>query len=104
VLNALHEVEDAADAYSADQQQRQWLTDTVAQNREALALARQRYESGVSDFLNVLDAQRTLQQNQLTLLASTAATSSDLVSLYRALGGGWSESPQGVAAPSPPSR
>jgi NodT family efflux transporter outer membrane factor (OMF) lipoprotein len=94
VLTALHEVEDAADAYNADQQQRQWLTDTVAQNREVLELARQRYESGVSDFLNVLDAQRTLQQNQLTLLASTAATSSDLVSLYRALGGGWSEQPQ----------
>jgi NodT family efflux transporter outer membrane factor (OMF) lipoprotein len=103
VLNALHEVEDAASAYSADQQQRQWLTDTVAHNREALALARQRYQNGVSDFLNVLDAQRSLQQNQLTLLASTTATSSDLVNLYRALGGGWSEQPQEPQEPAAPS-
>jgi len=89
VLNALHEVEDAAAAYSADQQQRHWLADTVAQNREALSLSQQRYRSGMSDFLKVLDTERTLQQNQLALLASTTAMSSDLVSLYRALGGGW---------------
>ena len=79
---------------AANAEQRQWLSDTVAQNREALALARQRYQNGVSDFLNVLDAQRSLQQNELTLLASTTATSSDLVNLYRALGGGWSEQSQ----------
>lgn len=101
VLNALHEVEDAAIALSADQQQRRWLTDTVAQNREAAALARQRYESGVSDFLNVLDAERTLQANELSLLASTSAASNDLVSLYRALGGGWEETGS-AAAPTPP--
>ncbi len=89
VLNALHEVEDAAAAYRADQQQRQWLTDTVAQNRIALDLARQRYQSGLSDFINVLDAQRTLQQNEQSLLESTSAVSSDLVTLYRSLGGGW---------------
>jgi NodT family efflux transporter outer membrane factor (OMF) lipoprotein len=91
VLNALHEVEDAAAAYGADQQQRQWLTDAVTQNRAALALARQRYQGGVSDFLNVLDAERTLQQNQLAQLSARAAVCTDLVTLYRALGGGWSD-------------
>ncbi|MGH8255955.1 MAG: efflux transporter outer membrane subunit, partial [Steroidobacteraceae bacterium] len=91
VLNALQEVQDAAAAYSADQQQRQWLADAVRQNHLALTLAQQRYRSGVSDFLNVLDAQRSLQQNQLALLSATSAVSTDLVSLYRALGGGWSE-------------
>lgn len=108
VLNALHEVEDAATALSADQQQRRWLTDTVAQNREAVALARMRYESGVSDFLNVLDAERTLQSNELSLLTSTSAASSDLVSLYRALGGGWGDAPAAtpavVSAPDAPRR
>jgi NodT family efflux transporter outer membrane factor (OMF) lipoprotein len=89
VLTALREVEDAAAAYQADQRQRQWLTDTVAQNRAALELARQRYESGVTDFIDVLDAQRALQQNQQALIASTASVSLDLVALYRALGGGW---------------
>lgn len=99
VLNALHEVEDAAAAYRADQQQRQWLTDTVAQNRIALDLARQRYQSGLYDFINVLEAQRTLQQNEQALLGSTTAVSSDLVALYRALGGGW-DAP--MAPPAPP--
>ncbi len=104
VLTALREVEDAAAAYGADQQQRLWLTDTVTQNREALTLAQQRYESGVTDFLNVLDAQRTLQQNELSLLSATAAASSDLVSLYRALGGGWEEPAQAAAGRAPQAR
>jgi NodT family efflux transporter outer membrane factor (OMF) lipoprotein len=89
VLGALQEVEDAAAAYQADQRERQWLTDAVAQNRAALQLARQRYDSGVTDFIDVLDVQRTLQQNEQSLIASTAAVSLDLVSLYRALGGDW---------------
>ena len=99
----MREVEDAATALSADQQQRRYLTDTVAQNREAVALAEQRYESGVSDFINVLDAERALQSNQLSLLASSSAASSDLVSLYRALGGGWSEVSAAAPADPPPS-
>ncbi|HTX23667.1 MAG TPA: efflux transporter outer membrane subunit [Steroidobacteraceae bacterium] len=89
VLNALREVEDAAAAYNADQQQREWLTDTVRQNEIALELARERYQSGLTDFLNVLDALRSLQQNQMAMLASTTAVSTDLVTLYRTLGGGW---------------
>jgi NodT family efflux transporter outer membrane factor (OMF) lipoprotein len=93
VLQALREAEDAATAYREDQRQRQWLTDAVAQNRAALGLARQRYESGVTDFIDVLDAQRTLQQNEQALVGSTAAVSLDLVGLYRALGGGWQTTP-----------
>jgi outer membrane protein, multidrug efflux system len=89
VLNALREVEDAAAAYNADQQQREWLADTVTQNEIALSLARERYQSGLTDFLNVLDALRSMQQNQMALLASTTAVSTDLVTLYRTLGGGW---------------
>ena len=89
VLTALQQVEDAVAAYQADQRQRQWLTDTVAQNQLALAIARDRYRSGVTDFLNVLDALRTLQANQLALLSAETAVSTDLVGVYQALGGGW---------------
>ena len=89
VLNALREVEDAVAAYGADQARRSGLGEAVMHNRDALEVARQRYESGVSDFINVLDAQRTLQQNQLSLVESTTGVSTDLVRLYRALGGGW---------------
>lgn len=95
VLNALHEVENALAAYSADQQRRAWLDATVVQNREALALSRQRYESGVATFIDVLDVERTLQQNQLSLADSVTAVTTDLVQVYRALGGGWQPSPHG---------
>jgi outer membrane protein, multidrug efflux system len=93
VLNALHEVENALAAYGADQQRRAWLDATVAQNRDALALSRQRYESGLAAFIDVLDVERTLQQNQLALADSISAISTDLVRLYRTLGGGWEQGP-----------
>jgi outer membrane protein, multidrug efflux system len=89
VLNALREVENAIAAYGADQQRRSWLDATVTENRDALRLSRQRYETGLSNFIDVLDAERTLQQNQLSLDDSTTAVTTDLVGLYRALGGGW---------------
>ena len=90
VLSALHEVDDALAAYGADQSRRMALAQTVARDRDAVDLARQRYASGVASFLDVLDAQRTLEQNDLTLADSAAAVSTDLVVLYKALGGGWS--------------
>jgi outer membrane protein, multidrug efflux system len=89
VLNALREVENAIAAYGADQQRRSWLDATVTENRDALMLSRQRYETGLSNFIDVLDAERSLQQNQLSLADSTTAVTTDLVGLYRALGGGW---------------
>ena len=98
VLNALHEVENAVAAVGADQQRRSWLETTVAQNREALTLSRQRYESGLANFIEVLDAERTWQQNQLSLVDSTTAVASDLVRLYRALGGGWQSEERAPAA------
>jgi NodT family efflux transporter outer membrane factor (OMF) lipoprotein len=89
VLNALHEVENALASYGADRQRRALLEATVAQNDEVLALSRRRYESGVSNFIDVLNAQRTLQQNQTLLLDSVTTVATDLVRLYRALGGDW---------------
>ena len=89
VLNALQEVENARATYDADQDRHAWLQNAVAQNRDALDLTRARYRSGVASFIDVLDAERTLQQNQLSLAQSETAVSEDLVTLYRALGGGW---------------
>ena len=89
VLGALHEVENTLVAYRTEQLRRDSLAATVAQNRDGLVLARQRYDAGLASFLDVLDAERTLQQNQLTLADSDAAVSTDLVAIYKALGGGW---------------
>jgi multidrug efflux system outer membrane protein len=52
-------------------------------------LARLRYQYGVSDFLTVLDAERTMLQAQDQLAQSETATATALVTVYKALGGGW---------------
>jgi NodT family efflux transporter outer membrane factor (OMF) lipoprotein len=89
VLSALHEVENALVAYGNELSRRASLEATLAQNRTALSLAQQRYQSGVAGFLDVLYAERTQQQTELSLTDSTATVSTDLVALYKALGGGW---------------
>ena len=89
VLNALQEAENARAAYDADQDRDARLSATVEQDRDALDLTRQRYGSGVASFIEVLDAERTLRQNELARAQSETVVGEDLVSLYRALGGGW---------------
>src|SRR6185437_6195091 len=89
VLTALNQVEDALAAYGADQARRASLETAVTASRNARLLARQRYESGVASFIDVLDAERTEEENEVALAEATTAVSADLVQLYRALGGGW---------------
>jgi NodT family efflux transporter outer membrane factor (OMF) lipoprotein len=89
VLSAVHDVENALVAYSAEQERRRSLLQTESRNRSAVELAQARYRDGITTFLDVLDAQRTLLQTELTLADSTQSVSTDLVALYKALGGGW---------------
>jgi NodT family efflux transporter outer membrane factor (OMF) lipoprotein len=89
VLNAFKEVEDALVAYAQQQQRRQSLERSVDASKLAVALADERYERGLTDFLNVLEAQRVLYQAQSNLVGSEAQVSTNLVALYKALGGGW---------------
>lgn len=89
ILNAFEEVENAIVAYTRELDRRKTLADAVGANQRATALARSLYLSGLSDFLNVLDAQRNLFQTQSVLAQSDTAVSADLVALYKALGGGW---------------
>jgi NodT family efflux transporter outer membrane factor (OMF) lipoprotein len=99
VLNAVHEVENALVAYGTEQRRRDALQATLAQNRDAFTLAQQRYRSGVTTFLDVLDVERSEEQTELALAVSNAAVSTDLVALYKALGGGWTGEPTGAARP-----
>ena len=89
VLGALHEVDNALTAYGAEQRRRAQLEIAVQQNRRALALARDRYAQGVTDFLQVLTAQRALLAAEQDLTDSTTTVSTNMVALYKALGGGW---------------
>lgn len=89
VLVALHETEDAMEAYRQEQFRRTSLEAALAQSQAALTLAEARYQTGTVSFHDVLAARDKLQQAQLGVVASRAAASQDLVGLYRALGGGW---------------
>jgi NodT family efflux transporter outer membrane factor (OMF) lipoprotein len=89
VLQAWHDVDNALTAYQAEQARRDELVQAVTDNQHALTLAQSRYQQGVADFLTVLDAERSLLAAQLQLAESTTTVSSNLVALYKALGGGW---------------
>jgi outer membrane protein TolC len=91
VLQAWHEVVNALVAYRTEQQRRTRLKDQVDHSRRALALSRTRYVTGVTDFISVLDAERTLLQAELQHAQSTTNVSANLVQLYKALGGGWEQ-------------
>jgi multidrug efflux system outer membrane protein len=70
------------------------LQSSVDAARDALRLSSERYEAGYSAYLNVLDAQRTLNISQLALIRNRQALLSASVDLMKALGGGWvDESP-----------
>jgi multidrug efflux system outer membrane protein len=63
--------------------------DAVAFNEKAVDLSVKLYTEGQTDFLNVLQAQRALFVTQDALAQSTQNVSTDLIALYKALGGGW---------------
>jgi NodT family efflux transporter outer membrane factor (OMF) lipoprotein len=89
VLNALEEVENAIVAYDREQTRRVSLSVAVDSNRRAVDLANQLYSRGLVDFLNVQESQRSLLIAEDQLAESDAQVSSNLVALYKALGGGW---------------
>ncbi len=101
VLQALHEVDNALTSYEGEQRRRAQLDRAVAQNRRAVGLARQRYTDGLADFLSVLDAQRSQLATEQQLADSITAISTDLVQIYKALGGGWEQDFPDTPAPAP---
>jgi outer membrane protein TolC len=89
ILTALQDVENALIAYAKEQQRRLALIDAVTANRKAVKLSTLLYTEGQTDFLNVLDAQRSLYVSEEALVISTRSLSTYVVALYKALGGGW---------------
>jgi len=89
VLTALADVENALVAYGKEKERYLALNDEVDANRLALDLANQIYTQGRGEFLNVLDAERSLYQAEDALAQSRLTVTLDLVALYKALGGGW---------------
>ncbi len=78
-------------AFSKEWDHLKALHDAVVFNSRALVLSQQLYQAGTTEFLTVLDAQRslTMASRNRAGAKSRQAISSDLVNIYRALGGGW---------------
>jgi multidrug efflux system outer membrane protein len=91
VLTALQDVEAALVAYEKEQQHHAALAVAVASNRTAVDLSTSLYVAGETDFLNVLTAQRSLYATEDALVQSDRAIDTDLIALYKALGGGWQQ-------------
>lgn len=89
ILSALEEVENALTAYAEEQARRESLAKGAAAALQAMNLAQDQYRAGLVDFSNVLDAQRSRLSFEDQLAQSDAAVTSNLVRLYKALGGGW---------------
>jgi len=89
VLAALEDVENAIVEYTEEQNRQRGLAEASASAASAAELSRERYAAGLIDFLVVLDAERSLYSVEEQRVSSEGRVVSDLVRLYRSLGGGW---------------
>ncbi|WP_144639391.1 efflux transporter outer membrane subunit [Bordetella genomosp. 13] len=101
VLNALRDVENALVAYRSDQSQREALQRAVNEAERAQGLALDAYRGGLGSFLDVLSAQTRAQQARQAWVRSNLQVTTDLVAVYKALGGGWQDDASAQAAPPP---
>lgn len=89
VLSAVKEVRDALVDYAQEQERYNSLNEAVEAAQSALEVAQDQYDNGLSDFNNVLDAQRAVLSFQEQRAVSRGIISINLVRVYKALGGGW---------------
>jgi NodT family efflux transporter outer membrane factor (OMF) lipoprotein len=89
VLGALQEVEDSMIACTNEHQRHAALAEAVTANQRAVELSLKLYTAGQIDFLNVLNAQRSLMLSESEFTRSNLMLATDLIALYKALGGGW---------------
>lgn len=89
VLGALQDVENSIVAYGQEMIRRQALVSAEQSAHRALLIAQDLYAAGESDFIRVLDTQRSLLNLQDQLAASNGQVTTNIISLFKALGGGW---------------
>lgn len=89
VIQSMADVDNALVAYGREQTRSASLRQAVQANRQSVDLAKQLNAAGVVDFLNVLTAQQSLYQSEDQLAQSEQTVLTNLIALYKALGGGW---------------
>ena len=101
VLRALEEVQNALVAYGQEKLRRDRLQAAVDASQRAVDLVETQYLSGLTNFQNFLDSQRSLFQQQDLLAESSGQVRNNLIALNRALGGGWSPARAEMTAAGP---
>jgi NodT family efflux transporter outer membrane factor (OMF) lipoprotein len=91
VLNAVREVDTAVDAYAAQQDRLRHLAEALTAARRAVTLATERFDRGLTDSLNVIDAQRQEYEIEQQYISAQESAATQFVTLYKALGGGWED-------------
>jgi NodT family efflux transporter outer membrane factor (OMF) lipoprotein len=91
VLEAVQQVDSAAQAYAAEQNSLMYLSTALVASQRSVVLATKRYDRGLTDYLNVLDAQRQEFDLEDQYAAADQTEADALVALYRGLGGGWED-------------
>jgi multidrug efflux system outer membrane protein len=97
VLTALEETENALVGHARSRERLEHVANSATASGTAARLARARYDGGITDFLTVLDTERTQLQAEDALAQSRAETATSLIAVYKALGGGWQDAPLPVA-------
>ena len=103
VLHAVQEVDAGISAYEAQQQRMARLQQALEAARRALELSTQRYDRGLTDFLNVVDAERSAFELEGQVVNAQTSLAEQFVGIYRALGGGWEQyaGPPKIRTPQP---
>jgi len=91
VFDAVRDADTAIGNFAAEQDRLQNLDVAMLASERAVSLASQRYDRGLTDFLNVVDAERQEYELEIEYAATQQSAAEDFVSLYRALGGGWEQ-------------
>ncbi len=89
ILNAVQQVDTSLDGYQAQQQRMEKLTTAMMAGQRAVDLATSRYNRGLTDFLNVVDAERQFYDLQEQYADAQVTQGEQFVQLYKSLGGGW---------------
>ena len=91
MLNAVREVDTFIDSYLGQQDRLQNLSEALTASQQAVSLATERYDRGLTDALNVIDAERQEYVLEQQYVSSHQTAAEQYIGLYKALGGGWEQ-------------
>jgi NodT family efflux transporter outer membrane factor (OMF) lipoprotein len=89
IVNAVRDVQSAVGSFAAEQDSVANLDDALTQGSRAVTLASQRYDRGLTDYLNVVDAERRQYDLEAQLIVAQQNAAEQFVAVYKSLGGGW---------------